>query len=482
MKKLLIILFTIIGLFGFKFVKAEEIKKNEFVINDWVDLYYSRNNNGNVKKGRFVIIRNKADNNFAYCIEPLKQAKEHYLYSGYSLNDINQIDSKTLDKISLLSYYGYMYKGHEDKIWYAVTQFLIWKTVAPNLKFELLDKTKENIITNNYLNYIKELETLVNEHYQKPIFKENLLNLTIKKEYKIKDINNLLNKYDVFGENVKVINNEFVVKSDQEKEIKVTFKKKIQNINPIFVYYDQNYQSLMTYGKVKDFSFDVFLKFNKGKIVINKIDKDTKKFENNKNYSLKGTVFKLYDENDNFINKYIVEDDNLIIDNLEIKKYYLVEETAGKGYKKSDVRYIFDLTKEKEITKQIENEKILKEITILKYMGDKNNKTKESGIKFQIYLDNILFKEIVTDEEGKATFYLPYGNYEIKQVNSTVGYKFINDFNIEINDNISQTYELLDLKIPDAGINKKNNLLFLIIVFSILIGLNIYDKIHNKNI
>lgn len=309
-----------------------------------------------------------------------------------------------------------------------------------------------------------------------------MLNLTIKKEYKIKDINNLLNKYDVFGENVKVINNEFVVKSDQEKEIKVTFKKKIQNINPIFVYYDQNYQSLMTYGKLKDFSFDVFLKFNKGKIVINKIDKDTKKFENNKNYSLKGTVFKLYDENDNFINKYIVEDDNLIIDNLEIKKYYLVEETAGKGYKKSDVRYIFDLTKEKEITKQIENEKILKEITILKYMGDKNNKTKESGIKFQIFLDNILFKEIVTDEEGKATFYLPYGNYEIKQVNSTVGYKFINDFNIEINDNISQTYELLDLKIPDAGINKKNNLLFLIIVFSILIGLNIYDKIHNKNI
>ena len=37
MKKLLIILITIIGLFGFKLVKAEEIKKNEFVINDWVD-------------------------------------------------------------------------------------------------------------------------------------------------------------------------------------------------------------------------------------------------------------------------------------------------------------------------------------------------------------------------------------------------------------------------------------------------------------
>ena len=56
MKKLLIILITIIGLFGFKLVKAEEIKKNEFVINDWVDLYYLRNNNGNIKKGIITLL------------------------------------------------------------------------------------------------------------------------------------------------------------------------------------------------------------------------------------------------------------------------------------------------------------------------------------------------------------------------------------------------------------------------------------------
>ena len=115
-------------------------------------------------------------------------------------------------------------------------------------------------------------------------------------------------------------------------------------------------------------------------------------------------------------------------------------------------------------------------------MGDKNNKTPESNIKFQIFSNNVLIKEIITDNEGKAIFHLPYGEYEIKQINSTVGYKFVNDFNIEISDDISQTYELLDLKIPDAGISKKNNHLFLIIVFAILIGLNIYDKVHNKNI
>lgn len=482
MKKLLIILITIIGLFGFKLVKAEEIKKNEFVINDWVDLYYLRNNNGNIKKGRFVIIRNKSDNNFAYCIEPLKTAKENYLYNGYNLKDIKAINAKTLERISLLSYYGYMYKGHEDKIWYAITQFLIWKTVAPDLKFELLDKTKENVITSKFDSLISELENLVNNHYKLPKFNENFQNLSIKKEYKFNDINNVLDNYNITGKDVKIINNNLVIKSEQAKEIKINLKKKIKNINPIFIYYDQSYQSLMTYGKVEDYSFDLSLKFNKGKIIIKKVDKDTKKFEDNKNYSLKGTVFGLYDENDKLIDKYIVDSDKLIIDNLELKKYYLKEEKAGNGYKKSDSKYYFNLKDDKEKYLEIENEKILKELKIIKYMGDKNNKTPESNIKFQIFSNNVLIKEIITDNEGKAIFYLPYGEYEIKQINSTVGYKFVNDFNIEISDDISQTYELLDLKIPDAGISKKNNLLFLIIVFAILIGLNIYDKVHNKNI
>ena len=301
MKKLLIIILTIIGLFGFTYVKAEEIKKNEFIINDWVDLYYSRTNNNNVKKGRFVIIRNKEDNNFAYCIEPLKTAKENYLYTGYELKNINNINKDILDRISLLSYYGYMYPGHEDKTWYAITQLLIWKTVAPNLKFEILDKTKQNIITNNFLNYIQELEYLVQNHYKLPKFKESLNNLSIKKEYQLNDENNVLNSYEVNQENIKILNNKLIVKSDIEKEINIEFKKKMLNNKSTFVYYDYKYQSLMSYGKVNDYSFNIKLKFNKGKIIIRKIDKDTNKFEDNIYYSLKGTTFKLYDENNNYL-------------------------------------------------------------------------------------------------------------------------------------------------------------------------------------
>ena len=123
----------------------------------------------------------------------------------------------------------------------------------------------------------------------------------------------------------------------------------------------------------------------------------------------------------------------------------------------------------------------IKEISIIKYMGDKNKKAPEENIKFQIFENGSLIKEVTTDKKGKVKFSLPYGKYKIKQINSTVGYKFVNDFVIEINNNISETYELLDLKIPDAGV-KNNNFIFLILVFGILVGLNIYDKIHNKNI
>ena len=131
--------------------------------------------------------------------------------------------------------------------------------------------------------------------------------------------------------------------------------------------------------------------------------------------------------------------------------------------------------------KTIKNKKELKEIKIIKYMGNKSNKLPEANVKFQIFENGILIKEVITDKDGKAKFLLPYGKYEIKQINSTVGYKFVNDFVIEINNNTSETYELLDLKIPDAGMNN-NNIIFLIIVFNVLIGLNIYDKVHNKNI
>lgn len=482
MKKLLIIILTIIGLFGFTYVKAEEIKKNEFVINDWVDLYYSRTNNNNVKKGRFVIIRNKEDNNFAYCIEPLKTAKENYLYTGYELKNINNINKDILDRISLLSYYGYMYPGHEDKTWYAITQLLIWKTVAPNLKFEILDKTKQNIITNNFLNYIQELEYLVQNHYKLPKFKESLNNLSIKKEYQLNDENNVLNSYEANQENIKILNNKLIVKSDIEKEINIEFKKKMLNNKSTFVYYDYKYQSLMSYGKVNDYSFNIKLKFNKGKIIIRKIDKDTNKFEDNIYYSLKGTTFKLYDENNNYLNQYIVDKEYLEIDNLALQKYYLIEEKSGKGYTKSNEKYYINLNENnKNILKTIKNKKELKEINIIKYMGNKSNKLPEANIKFQIFENGILIKEVITDKDGKAKFLLPYGKYEIKQINSTVGYKFVNDFVIEINNNTSETYELLDLKIPDAGMNN-NNIIFLIIVFNILIGLNIYDKVHNKNI
>ena len=88
----------------------------------------------------------------------------------------------------------------------------------------------------------------------------------------------------------------------------------------------------------------------------------------------------------------------------------------------------------------------------------------EPNITFEIYdKNNNLVKTIITDEFGKAKFTLPYGKYKVKQINSTKGYQKVDDFEIIIDSNKDQTFNLTDIKIkvPNTGIDN-NNLLNII--------------------
>lgn len=82
----------------------------------------------------------------------------------------------------------------------------------------------------------------------------------------------------------------------------------------------------------------------------------------------------------------------------------------------------------KNILKTIKNKKELKEIKIIKYMGINQINYQKQILNFKFLKMVFLIKKFITDKDGKAKFLLPYGKYEIKQINSTVGYKFVNDF------------------------------------------------------
>ena len=67
--------------------------------------------------------------------------------------------------MNLIAHYGYGYPNHTDLKWYGVTQYLIWNELGlDDLYFT--DSYYGNRIT-AYTNEIDEMNSLINNHYNK---------------------------------------------------------------------------------------------------------------------------------------------------------------------------------------------------------------------------------------------------------------------------------------------------------------------------
>lgn len=168
------------------------------------------------------------------------------------------------------------------------------------------------------------------------------------------------------------------------------------------------------------------------------------------------------------INEYKVINNTINIENLNFGKYYIKEIQPGTGYNLNSNIYEINITENQYIHNlNIENKVIKKKIIIEKKYGKNNNLQNESNIIFEIYnKDNKLIDTIKTNDLGIAETILPYGNYIIKQLNTTTGYQKIEPFSIVIKDEIDETIELTDYKIPVPN-TSKNSLLSTIISFLI---------------
>ena len=123
------------------------------------------------------------------------------------------------------------------------------------------------------------------------------------------------------------------------------------------------------------------------------------------------------------------------------------------------------------ISIELENKVIEKEIELIKYIENSNSFSKEEGIGFDIIdSNNNLYDTITTDKNGIAKIKLPYGKYLIRQRNTTVGYNLIDDFNIDVLDNIKLTKELYDykIKVPNTYHEENNYNLILLILMGLI--------------
>lgn len=417
------------------------------------------------QKARFF--RKTDTDEFAYCIEPFQFFEGNEYYQS---TDNPNLTQEKIDRISKIAYYGYGYKNHTDKKWYAITQLMIWQASDSGGNYYFTDKLNGSPI-NQFLEEINEINNLVNTSNKTPSFSNQKIQIIEDETLKLEDENQVLKEFISLNENLFIEDNSIII--DNLKEGNYTFQllKEFDNYHkPLIFYQSNNSQNLVKTGDIRNVSSTFQVEVIKTHLQVTKIDKDTKSTTPSGEGTLDGAIYELYDENNSKIEELEIKNNQCLIENLPFGNYYLKEIKPGKGYLLDNTIYEISITKDNpKLEIIVENEIIKKKIIIQKKYGEENNLYNEQNITFQI-INNTHdeIKEITTNEEGIAEITLPFGEYTIIQENTTSGYQKVEPISIIVNDTIEEIIELKDLKIPVPNTHTEYNnyleLLFLILI------------------
>lgn len=460
-KKLNIFLILIVSIFiSLINVKAENASfyEGEYIDNIYMNKYDYNSQMIYYQKARFF--RKTNTNEFAYCIEPFAMFNENSSYNS-TLNPHN-LSSSQIDKISKIAHFGYGYNNHTDPKWYAITQFMIWKETN-NGDYYFTDSLNGNRI-NIFQDEINEINNLINEYNTLPEFDDEYTLLSGNAIIFKRNLKNTI----VTGENLKQDGNKLVINPSIEGEYTYNVVREDNIYNKPYIFYESNNsQDMLIQGDIKSINKSFKVKVIKPEIEITKIDKDTQSIIPSGEGELNGSIFTLTDENNKVIEELTIADNKSTLNNIPLGKYYIKETTPGEGYLLNNNTYEINITKEnykQQIT--IENKIIEKTITIEKKYGDTNTLMAEANISFDIYnSNNEKIYTITTNNLGIASITLPYGKYTLKQINTTEGYKKIDDITIIVDNTEDELIELKDLRIEVPNTSTNNYLLILIIKY-----------------
>ena len=288
MKKIIIFLFFI-------FVFISNIKATTFYLGEKVNDMYIESIGENDMHNGAPFLLHRSDGKIVYCLNPFYMMNTTQSYKSYTYNDpIFNLTDEQLNKMNIISYYGYGYQGHTDKKWYGITQFLIWKVL--NLKdIYFTDVYYGNKIT-KYVEEVKELESMVNNYYLVPSFGNRSYEYNPNTNYEIVDTNNVLNNYEIYESNIDayISNNKLYINTKKSGSYIISFKRKSPVNNNYTLYNLEGAQSLLYPGKINDVMFHISIQVNSGSITINKKDSENKsRLEAN----LGGAIYGIYKDN-----------------------------------------------------------------------------------------------------------------------------------------------------------------------------------------
>ena len=414
------------------------------------------------QKARFF--RRYYKNIFSYCVDPFAFFNTNVLYTEVEKPPFLSTDQ--IKKITKIAHFGYNYKDHTDVKWYAITQLMIWRVSEPNADFYFTDSLNGNRI-NAYENEIQEINNLIYEYDT---------SFNIDKEYTIVENESLsltgnFKYVDNYYNELQLTENSLTSIPLKEQEYNFKFVKKDNYYNSPYIFFEsEGTQTQLQTGDFEKEIINLKVHVKKTSISITKIDEDTNSTTPSGEGELNNSIFQLLDNNKNLIQEFNINTTHTI-ENLGFNTYYIKEIKPGVGYTLNEKEYQIDITRDNPIIKiSIPNKIIEKKIIIQKKYGETNNLLNESNITFRIYNSkHELIKELTTNEEGIIETILPYGEYEIEQVNTTDGYQINNPFQIIVNDTKEEFIELKDYRIKVSDTYTNNNILLFII--KIILGI-----------
>lgn len=480
MKKFIIFLMTILSINIFPLVDVSA-SSYKFYEGDYIQGIWMTKEKGKAKywqKARFFML-NDGSNKFAYCIEPFSMFNESGSYTRSLTAD--NLNAEQIKRISLIAYFGYTYNNHTDPKWYAISQFMIWQIAEPTADFYFTDSLNGNRIT-AYTNEMDEINSLINNYLTIPSINNANVNMVEEKTITLTDTNNVLSNYTSLDSHAKIEGNKLIISGLAEGEHTINLVRSMKrNASVPFYYNSADSQNMMMIGDIDDVNISLKVNVDKTKVEVTKIDSDTKDTTPSGDASLSGAVYQIYDSNMKEVEKLIIDEDmKASIENLDYGKYYIKEITAGIGYNLDENIYEFEITHDnKDVFLKLENEVIKKEIVLHKAYGDGFDSDNEANITFEIYdSKNKLVKTITTDNNGYAKVILPFGKYTFKQKNTTDGYKYTDDFTIDVKDSNKKEINLYDYKIKVPN-TKKDTPLFITVILLIAGGLVVKKNIFS---
>lgn len=399
-----------------------------------------------------------ANNKLAYCLEPGKWITET-TYDSYTDFNHKNFSEALKQKLELIAYYGYAYKGHQTMRYYLATQELIWRELGIKEMYWSTEAVHggERI---NVQSEINTIQSLIRSHKNLPSFHGMTFTMRSGETQCVEDRNNVFSMFERMtpaNHATTMAGNTLCIHADKVGSSPIHFLKHPDSYTVSLLYTKNDSQTIATFGLSSKVTATVYVNVEGYRLHLNKKDADRKENIPSGEASLKGAIYEVTNDSDFLKQMETDEQGQAVMTDLPAGTFTVKEIKASPGYLLDPNAYQITVSKDTGIEVNLDvYEKVIKnKIQLIKVFGDSESgmMQPETAVTFGIYDKNqTLYQEVTTDDRGIATLELPYGSYLVKQHNTKPGYEKVEDFSIHVT---NESDRVIPYVLHDARVNAR---------------------------